>query len=154
MKKLAIVLVGLMISVTCLAQGNRADIEERYRSQKIAFITDKMQLTPEESKAFWPLYTQYETEKSALVHEMHSYRATFPADEADMTDEQAVELLAFFNKHQADMFKLSQEYQKKYLKVISAKKLLLLNDAENGFRKYLLQEFRGRGGRGGTRLQN
>lgn len=146
MKRFALILLSLIISAGSFAQGNRGNIEQRYRSQKIAFITDKMQLTPGEAQVFWPLYNQLDTEKDALALEMHKYRATFPEDEAEMTEEQALAFLSFLNKHHAAMFKLTQDYQKKYLKVISAKKILLLNNAENGFRRHLLQEFRGKGG--------
>ncbi|MBN1650267.1 MAG: hypothetical protein JW857_02995 [Bacteroidales bacterium] len=146
MKQISIVLIGIFISIGVFAQGpgNRMEIEKRYRAQKIAFITDKMQLTPDESKVFWPIYTQFEADKDNLANEMRSYRAKFPSDENELSEEQAMELLGFFNKHTAAMFKLNQDYQKKLLKVISAKKILLLNDAENGFRRHLLQEFRGR----------
>ncbi len=146
MKQISIVLISLFISISAFAQGpgNRMEIEKRYRAQKIAFITDKMQLTPEESKVFWPIYTEFEADKTKLANEMRSFRAQFSADESELSEEQAMEILGFFNKHQSAMFKLNQDYQKNLLKVISAKKILLLNDAENGFRKHLLQEFRGR----------
>jgi hypothetical protein len=147
MKRFTLILLSILISTSIFAQGrgNRMEVEKRYRSQKIAFITDKMQLTPVEAQEFWPLYNKLEAEKDVLAQEMHEYRAKYPEDEADMTEEQALEFLAFFNKHTSAMFKLHQDYQKQYLKVISAKKLLLLNNAENGFRRHLLQEFRGKG---------
>ncbi len=152
MKRFTILFLSLIISLSIFAQGpgNRMEIEKRYRSQKIAFITDKMQLSPEEAQAFWPLYNKLDAEKDASAKKMHEYRATFPENEADMTEEQAQEFLIYLNKHTAAMFKLGQEYQKHFLKVISAKKFLLLNDAENGFRRHLLQEFRGRGARNST----
>lgn len=149
MKKIIIVVLGLWFSLSAFAQGNRSDVEQRYRSQKIAFITDKMQLTPEEAQEFWPLYKQLEAAKDALGNEIHKYREDFPEDKADMTEEQAKAYLAFFNKHNEAMFKLNLEYQKKILKVISSKKLLLLNDAENEFRRHLLREFRGKGANSG-----
>lgn len=157
MKTTTIIFLSLWMSISSFAQGqgqgqgNRLEIEKRYRSQKIAFITDRMQLSEEESQNFWPLYRALEAEKDKLVTEMHDFRATFPQDEADMTEEQAVEFLTYFNNHSAAMSALHINYQKKFLKVISAKQLVLLQNAENGFRRHLLQEFRGRGG---NRRQN
>lgn len=149
MKQVIVVFLGLWFSLGTYAQGNRMNIEKRYRAQKIVFITDRMQLTPEEAQAFWPLYNQLETEQDTLSRQMHRYRAAFPKDETQMTEEQAIAYLNFFNKHIADMSKLNLEYQKKFLKVISAKKFVLLHDAENEFRRHLLQEFRGRGAKHG-----
>lgn len=132
------------ISLSLFAQGNRQEVEERYRAQKIAFITDKMQLTPEEAQLFWPLYRQMEAEKDALSKEMRDFRTSFPQNDMDFSEEQAAELLSFMNRHSASVSKLLMEFQKKFLKVISAKKLLLLHSADNEFRRHLLQEFRGK----------
>lgn len=147
MKLFTAFLLSLCISMSAFAQGpgNRRAIEERYRSQKVAFITDQMQLTPVEAEAFWPIYKQYETEKDNLTLKMRKIRSTFPEDEAELTEEQSFELLNIHNAHLEAMFKLENVYQKKYLEVISAKKLLLLINSENDFRKHLLKEFRGRG---------
>ena len=149
MKTTLITFLSFLISLSSFAQGpgNRMNIEERYRSQKIAFITDKLQLTSKEAREFWPIYNQFEVDKDALAKEMHAYRETLPQDDNEISEEQAVEFLAFYNKHNAKMFKLNQENQKKFLIVISAKKLMLLNIAENELRRHLLKEFRGRNAR-------
>ncbi|MGH2566044.1 MAG: hypothetical protein ACRDE8_00835 [Ginsengibacter sp.] len=35
---------------------------EKIQSLKIAFITQKLQLTPEEAQKFWPVYNEYDNE--------------------------------------------------------------------------------------------
>ena len=143
MKRISFIFFSLLFSASLFAQGNRMNIEQRYRTQKIAFITDKMQLTLEEAEKFWPLYKDLESKKEGFGKAMHEYRASFPEDETVLTEDQAVKLLDYFNKHSIEMYNLSIDYQKKFLNVISAKKLLLLNEAENEFRRHLLREFRG-----------
>ncbi len=147
MKKIlsSILFISLIGNIYSQGPGHRREIEKRYHAQKIAFITDEMQLSPEEAQLFWPIYNQFQAEKDSLMDVMHDYRANFSQDENELSEEQALTILKYFNKHGADMLKLNQTYQKKFLKVISAKKLLLLNNAENGFRRHLLREFRGRG---------
>ena len=39
-----------------------AQNEEKLKAQKIAFITQKLDLTPDESAKFWPLYNQMESD--------------------------------------------------------------------------------------------
>jgi hypothetical protein len=148
MKTTIIIFLSLLISVSSFAQrpGNRMEIEKRYRSQKIAFITDKMQLSSEEAQVFWPVFREFEAEKDKLAMKIREYRNAFPKDEADMTEEQAIKFLTHLNDHSLAMSELGLEYQKKFLKVISAKQLLLLRVAENGFRRHLLREFKGKGG--------
>lgn len=147
MRTTLIIFLSFWISISSMAQGrgNRSDIEKRYRTQRIAFITDNMQLSAEEAQNFWPLYRELEAEKDKLANEMHQYRATFPEKEVDMTEEEALDFLAFLDNHTIAMTQLNIDYHKKFLKVISAKQLLLLHNAENGFRRHLLQEFKGRG---------
>ncbi len=41
---------------------------EKIQSLKIAFITQKLQLTPDEAQKFWPVYNQYDKE----VHSIES----------------------------------------------------------------------------------
>ena len=39
---------------------------EKIQSLKIAFITQKLQLTPDEAQKFWPVYNQYDNEIHSL----------------------------------------------------------------------------------------
>jgi Spy/CpxP family protein refolding chaperone len=39
---------------------------QNIQNAKIAFITEKISLTPEQSQKFWPLYNQLETERNNL----------------------------------------------------------------------------------------
>jgi hypothetical protein len=43
---------------------NRAD---KVQALKIAFITQKLDFTPEEAQRFWPVYNRYETEKNQVM---------------------------------------------------------------------------------------
>ena len=40
----------------------KAQDGEKIQSLKIAFITQKLQLTPDEAQKFWPVYNQYDNE--------------------------------------------------------------------------------------------
>lgn len=40
----------------------RAQNGEKIKALKIAFITQRLQLTPEEAQKFWPIYDQYDNE--------------------------------------------------------------------------------------------
>jgi hypothetical protein len=42
------------------AQNGEENRAEKIQSLKIAFITQKLQLTPEEAQKFWPVYNQYQ----------------------------------------------------------------------------------------------
>ena len=40
---------------------------EKIQSLKIAFITQKLQLTTDEAEKFWPVYNQYDNEIRSLT---------------------------------------------------------------------------------------
>jgi hypothetical protein len=48
------------------AQGNPNQQGEKVQALKIAFITQKLQLTSVEAEKFWPVYNQYENEVRSL----------------------------------------------------------------------------------------
>lgn len=47
-------------------QFNGDSKAEKIQALKIAFITQKLQLTPDEAQKFWPVYNQYQTEVQGL----------------------------------------------------------------------------------------
>jgi hypothetical protein len=60
-----ILVTGLVIlgSGYSLAQGRPAEAAQRVRAMKVAFITERMNLTPEEAEKFWPLQKAFEAEQ-------------------------------------------------------------------------------------------
>lgn len=71
----------LLVSIVSLsAQPRRKCGQEqwrdRFRSEKVAFLTSEMNISPEEAEKFWPVYNQIQDEKNAAQKEvMDSYRA-------------------------------------------------------------------------------
>ena len=58
----------LLLGQNALAQrgeGNNKERWERYKAEKVAFLTSHLDLTPEEAQKFWPVYNQMEKEKEA-----------------------------------------------------------------------------------------
>ena len=49
---------------------DRAEMYERMKSAKIAFITDRLKLTPQEAEKFWPLYNEYEQQKNEITEDL------------------------------------------------------------------------------------
>ena len=41
--------------------------QERLESEKIAFLTNEMSLTPKEAQSFWPLYNQAQKEQREAI---------------------------------------------------------------------------------------
>jgi len=152
MKKKNILLLGILFlsTIGLMAQrhGNFNENGEKYYTQKIAFITNAMDLTPDEAAVFWPLYNENESKKKELQVSIGDYRKDIIGRFNELTNEEAKEALAVFHDHMKKMNALTIEYQNKYLDVVPAKKVLLLLKAEKDFRRSMLKKLgnRKRGG--------
>jgi len=140
--RLGYLMVFLIITASAFAQKpiNHQDMSEKYYAQKIAFITNELELTPEESTLFWPYYNEYNNKKDELHAEIMQYKKDLRGKYATLSEEDAEKALLFYQEHIRKMNQLEIEYQNKYLEVIPATKVLSLLKAENDFRRQMLKK--------------
>lgn len=65
MKRLIILFTAVIVSTTTFAQQDNGK-RERIESFRVAYFTRHLNLTPEESQRFWPVYNAYRTDKRTL----------------------------------------------------------------------------------------
>jgi hypothetical protein len=121
---------------------------EKFKSEKIAFITQAIQLTPQEAEKFWPVYNEYEQKKFALMKERRDLEEKLQEKRQTFTEK---DYAAFSRQMAANMSKdgeLIVKYNEEFLKILPAKKVVELYDAEVNFRRQLLRDFRHRDGEG------
>jgi hypothetical protein len=130
----------LLFSLTLSAQPGRSreERQEKIEAFKIAFFTEKLQLTPEESKAFWPLYNQYESEREALRkrYDQENGRIELMSDK---------EVAAFLDKSiemEDQQVKLRKDYLGRFQEVLPIRKVALLQRIDREFKVELLREIR------------
>lgn len=131
-----------ILPATVQAQGDARPAKERIEAMKIAFITDRLQLTPEEAKGFWPVYNKMETEMKELRRKYRlSEEEELPADLSEQEAEKRIGEMISFREAQVALIK---KYQIEFKKVISSKKILLLYRAEEDFKRELIRKIRER----------
>ena len=119
--------------------------KERIESAKIGFITRELQLTPDEAKAFWPIYNAMEAElkkanRDPLREGLKTVRGEGGID--NLSDAQARELLAEIDKVGAEREAVRHTYQKEFLKVLPPQKVLKLHVAERKFKQEVMERLR------------
>lgn len=136
----------IVASVLCgaflLALPQETQAQDRIRALKVAFITDKLKLTPEESEKFWPVYNQYEAEHKRI---RQKYR---PDQDINTLSDQEVEraMLDRFEMEE-ELIKLKRDYFQRMKGFMAVRKIALLQRSEQEFNKELLrrvQETRGK----------
>jgi hypothetical protein len=129
-------------SVAALSQNN--DKKEKIESFKVAFITQKLNLTAKEAQLFWPVYNEYldkiEALKNARKKELRSANINI-----DTYSDKDLELMLdneFLSKEKE--VELGKEYFNKFKSVIPLKKVILLYKAEDEFKRELLRQISGK----------
>lgn len=138
---LALLIFVCGLSQIGLAQNNELGQSKREQLEalKIAHITEKLALTPEEAQLFWPLYNELEARMKAIRKQRRKNRKDTKANHDKMSDSElaaAVESELNFEQQELD---LKREYNKKFSKVLPVKKVVLLYEAQEGFKRRLLK---------------
>lgn len=147
--KMKRVALTIFVSILCLgilqAQPANRDKHERIKALKVAFITNKLELTSEQSAAFWPVYNEFEKEKREVrMNFMQEYKDKNPISDNKTAHQYINDNLDYQEKE----LELKKKYKDKLLKVISAQQLAELYRSEHEFKKMLLNELKER--RGGS----
>ena len=110
---------------------------EKIRAARVAYITQRLNLSPDESQAFWALHNEYEDKKRALK----SRRDRSPALEA-MSDAEVEQMIETRFEVQQELLNLERTYYQKFKQVISSRKVALFYKADKEFRLELLKRVR------------
>jgi hypothetical protein len=147
MKKIIFLLAGaimLIVSNNIIAQSHegKGERSEQFKSMKIAFITEKLKLTPQEAQLFWPVYNEYDAKREAIGKEKMESGRHFKETEETMTDKEAEEIADRFIVLEKQESQLMEEYNIKFKSVLPIKKVSALYVAEFQFRRHILQELK------------
>ncbi len=145
--KLYTLLFALLFSFNGIAQEQEGgQVEQNLNQLKQEYIQTKLELSENEINAFAKLYEQYETERKALRQKTKADRRSLQEKKhlryeeiAELSEEEAMELLEGRLKRQEEMLKLERKYIEQFTKTISAKQVLQYKQAEREFRKELLR---------------
>ena len=139
--------VLLAVSVAAFGQNNgMGDFarpwQERIESEKIAFLTNEMSLTPKEAQTFWPIYNQAQKEQREAIEA--SMKAFGELDKAIRDGKTGKEINTLLEKYTRaiDSQDVSSRYLKEYLKILPAEKVAKLFLGEEKFRQSQINRLR------------
>lgn len=137
-KAVSTLIVALLVlslsSVMTFAQS-AADEEELIKSVfqtgKKAIIIDNMGFTEGESKAFWPVYAEFQQAKDKLNDRMIKLLTDYVASYDAMSDEKAGALMKEYVAIEKERADLKAAFLPKFTKVLPAKKVVRYYQIEN-----------------------
>ena len=138
MKKNILLLTLILFSTISFSQ----DKHEQIQALKVALITEELNLSEIEAQKFWPIYNAFEEKNSQLRKDSREKRKSI--DFETISDSEAKTLLKELNVMSNKKNDIHNKYISDLQKVLPAKKVLLLNKAENEFKHKMFEEFKKR----------
>jgi hypothetical protein len=125
MKKLAMMIFVMLAGVVALAQETEPveqtpmdpKTQEKIKNLRIAYISDKLGLTPDQAEKFWPLYREFVEKRNETRKELiDAHKAARQGGIDPKQDEQLVNLGLKIKQMELD---LEKDYSGRLMKVIS-----------------------------------
>jgi hypothetical protein len=124
-------LMLLVFNSTVTAQDNMQVLLAKIKADKKLLVSENMQFTEAEAKAFWPVYEQYQSEILLLRTRMAKLIDDYATAYDKMTDSTAKKLLDEFLAIQASRTELATQYLPKFRKALSDAKVVRYYQIEN-----------------------
>ncbi len=135
-------LSGISLEANAQRKPVRKQIRERIEARHAAFITEKVNLTPEEAAAFWPVYHEFAAKRKEVLKQIVVGKTKDPAVLETMSDKELLELADAEILKEQRMLDLRKEYHAKFKAILPPLKLMKFYEADKQFKKMLLKRLR------------
>lgn len=133
-------LMSLMILTQIAYAQNDINGRQKIESAKIAMITNRVNITPEQAPQFWAVYNEYNAKKQELNRRIRQLNNQSPR--SNLNNNQLLDGLREVNATKQKLADLDDEYIDRFLKVISPAQLAELYKTEQVFNKMLLNRLK------------
>ena len=142
-KKIAYIIMLLLLTVTVDAQNAKPNEKkfdpEKFMQEQEAFITKQAKLTTQESARFFPLFRELQNKQRTLFHKQRKYAKSKPQN-----DKEAAKIIAEIDQTELQIKKLQTDYHNKFCKVIPATKVFQCLQAEERFKRHIMDKMTGK----------
>ncbi|HET7360403.1 MAG TPA: hypothetical protein VFI78_00550 [Salinimicrobium sp.] len=113
---------------------------ERIKSLKTAYITENLNLSPEEAQKFWPIYNAFIEERRNLYRKEDEDIGRMEC----ISEERANELINEYVNLEKQDYLLEKQFYQDLKEIFTAKRIILLKKTENEFNHKMIREYRER----------
>ncbi|MGB1308148.1 MAG: hypothetical protein ACPG6B_04510 [Oceanihabitans sp.] len=137
MKTTYILILSLFVSISTFSQ--KLD-KEKIKALKIAHLTEQLNLTEKEAEVFWPIYNKKEAKEQELREKSYNKKKENKIE--GLTETEAKKLLLDMLAIEKQKQELETNFVNNLLNVISAKKTVILYQAERSFRRKMIEQYK------------
>jgi len=123
------------VTMPVLAEDKPADnmqlVKEKMKADKKLLVSENMELTEKEAKAFWPVYDSYQKDLGKLNERLLQLIDEYAKNYETMTDQTAQNLTNKYLALESERVKMLQSYVPKISKAVGSKKAARYLQLEN-----------------------
>lgn len=143
MKQLTTILF-LLFSTFVFSQDMGEKIE-RVKALRVAYISDRLELTPDEAQKFWPVFNQFDDKQFELNREKRKLMFKLrPENSSNLSEKESAELMAEDDRIETEIQNNKKQLVKNLQGVIPNQKILMLRQIEIEFKQKLLKQIKNR----------
>ncbi|MBO5804759.1 MAG: hypothetical protein J6R25_06810 [Bacteroidales bacterium] len=143
MNRALVILISILMAFPMTGQPQKKQEERPFREKveatKVAYFTEKLNLTPEEAQVFWPIYNKWWGERQEANKQVHKAIKDIVALEemGDYTDPQMKKLIKEYSRALSMESEVFDIYIEEFYKILPMEKVAKIFVAEKGFREIL-----------------
>jgi hypothetical protein len=142
MKKYIVIITCLLTPIFASYAQGPENRKEKIEALKVAYITKKLNLSPEEAQKFWPVYNKYTAELEKSRKDFRGQMVDELKNIDQMSNAEADKALRDMIEFRSKELDITKQYTNEFKKVISPQKVVKLFVAEQEFKKELLKMLR------------
>lgn len=146
MKNVTLTTLILFLSLSVFAQRDWEKKRERMETQKIAFITNSIDLTSKEAQQFWPIYNSQMKKVESLRKERHQISEEINQNISHLSEKEIEQKIIHLFEIETEELALKKVHFSEIKQVIGSRKFAQLRKAEMQFKKELLKKIKGHKG--------
>lgn len=125
---------------------------ERLEQLKIAFLTERLDLSVKEGQSFWPLYNEFSDKRKTFHNEKKEVGRIMKDRGNSLSEKELRELINKVHGADMEMLALEKKFAEDCIPVLGPAKTALLMTAEEDFKKRMMDRLKDQqGGRPGLR---
>lgn len=143
MKNSYLLWIAFLALMLTIGTASAQEGSDRIAALKVSFITERLSLTPDEAKDFWPVFNEFEAKRKALREELKGGEQ--PQRLEFMTDAEAEKKIVDELTFEQRNLDLTKQYVGKFKEVLPVKKVAVLMSLEKHFSRFLLDKIKNKG---------
>lgn len=140
MKKVFTAIIVLLIASAFEAKAQGQDDQDKLTAYKIAFFTQKLNLSSTEAEKFWPVYNDFSARKNKIQLERVALMRYTMQNEANLSEQELSTTADKLAQSFADEANLIVSFNADIKKILPPAKVIRLFQSENQYKQQLLRE--------------